>query len=172
MQLEVSDIISSQFTTNLAALRSILVKAQEHAKERKFDENKYLDMKLAPDMLNFTKQIQIASDSAKFAVSRLSGKTAPAFADEEKTLAELITRVTNTMEYVQGFKKEDFANYKNQTQTFHWNPGMSLSGHDYLTQFAIPNFYFHITTAYALLRSAGVNLGKSDFLGQVNWTKA
>jgi hypothetical protein len=172
MQHDVSGIISTQFTTNLDALRNILIKAQAHAKARNFDENKYLDMKLAPDMLNFTKQIQIACDTAKFSVSRLSGKTAPVFADEEKTLTELIARISNTMEYVQGFKKEDFTNYKNTTQTFPWMAGVSLSGSDYLTQMAIPNFYFHISMTYALLRSAGVELGKNDFLGKVNWAKA
>ena len=169
MQLDVCDIVSTQFTRSLESLRSLLVKAQDHAKERKFDENLYLDMKLAPDMFTFIRQVQMTCDTAKFAVSRLSGKTAPVFPDDEKTLSELVSRVSKTIEYVHGFKKEDFTDYKKQTITFPWNPGKSLTGEEYLVGFAMPNFYFHESMAYALLRHAGVNVGKGDFLGKINW---
>ena len=169
MQHDVSDIVSTQFTRTLEALRTILTKAQDHAKERKFDENLYLDMKLAPDMLNFTRQIQIACDTAKFACARLSGKTGPVFDDKEKTMAELIARVSNTLEYVNGFKKEDFANYKTVSVSFPWKPGVSMNGADYLASHAIPNLYFHTSMAYALLRQSGVLIGKGDFLGKQNW---
>lgn len=169
MQLDVWDITSHQFTRSLDGLRAVLLKAQEHAKQRNFDENLFLDMKMAPDMFTLAKQVQMTCDTAKFACSRLSGKTAPVFADDEKTLAQLIARVSNTMEYVQGFKREDFANWKTQTITFPWNPGKSLTGAEYLTGFAVPNFYFHDSMTYALLRQVGVNVGKGDYLSKLNW---
>lgn len=169
MQHPVSDFVVNQFSNNLQALRGILLKAQQHAGERKFDENLFLQLRLAPDMFPFVKQIQIACDVSKGAVARLSGKTAPAFADDEKTLVELIARIDKTLGFIREFKSEDFKDYAAKKISFPWYPGKELSGDDYLVSYAIPNFYFHITTAYAMLRQGGVNLGKGDFLGQINW---
>jgi len=165
----VYDIIQLQFTQNLNALKHCLLKAQGHAEANKFDAQCFLDTKLAPDMFPFKKQIQMISDNAKGAVSRLSGKEAPVFEDNEKSFAELVTRLDKTIEYVSSFKAEDFKNFDSQKAVFPWYPGKYLNGHDYLVSFAIPNFYFHLTTAYNLLRNSGVQIGKRDFLGDLAW---
>ena len=171
MQEIVNDIIVNQFGRSLKALRGLLKKAQSHAQERKFDENLFLQTRLAPDMFPFVRQVQIVSDTAKATVARLSGKTAPSFPDEEKTLAELVTRVDKTLEYLNGFSAKYFANYTSQKITFPWNPGVHMTGDDYLSSFAIPNFFFHFTTAYDLLRLHGVQIGKGDYMGEMNWKK-
>jgi len=169
MHTLVFDLISTQYIGSLTALKVCLLKAKAHAEANKFDPNKFLDMKLAPDMFGFTKQIQIASDNAKGAVSRLSGKEAPKFEDNEKTFDEVLARLDKTIDYLSQFKADDFKNFQNQKVSFPWYPGKFLSGHDYLVGFALPNFYFHTTTTYNLLRGAGVQIGKGDFLGNLNW---
>lgn len=165
-------MICEQFTRNLNALSKILIKAKAHAEERKWDGNQWTQMKLAPDMFAFARQVQITSDTAKGAVARLAGKTPPAWADDEKTMEELISRVQKTVEYISTFKAQDFAQYHTHKVSFPWYPGHYLAGHDYLVSHAIPNFYFHLTTTYNLLRLHGVNLGKADFLGETQWHKA
>jgi hypothetical protein len=165
------DTIVNGFMRNLHGVKTILNKAQEHAKHHKFDVNTFLDMKLAPDMFNFTRQIQMASDNAKGAAARLSGSEAPKFEDNEKSWEELIARVDKTINYLAQFKSDDFKNYADQKISFPWYPGMHLTGHDYLTSFALPNFYFHVTTAYSILRGNGVQIGKGNFLGEINWKK-
>jgi len=163
------DTIVTGFIRNLHGLKTILHKTEEHAKNNKFDVNTFMDVKLAPDMFNFTRQIQMASDNAKGAVARLSGKEAPKFDDNEKNWEELIARVDKTINYLSQFKADDFKNYADHKISFPWYPGMHLTGHDYLTSFAIPNFYFHVTTAYAIARSQGVALGKRDYIPGMNF---
>ena len=120
-------------------------------------------------MFPLGKQIQTACDAAKFCGARLT-LIAPPFHDEkEESFAELITRVDNTIEYLNSLKEEDFEDFEQRKIKFPWNPGKELSGKDYLVEFALPNFYFNITTAYNILRSTGLDLGKADFLGQINW---
>jgi len=165
----VYDLVASQFLRNLKGLKSCLEKAKTHAENCQYSSDKLLDVKLAPDMFNFTKQVQIASDTAKGAVARLSGKEAPKFEDNEKTLDELIMRVDKTISYLADFKADDFKNFSAQSVSFPWYPGKSLDGHEYLVAFALPNFYFHLTTSYNLLRNAGVQIGKMDFLHHLNW---
>jgi hypothetical protein len=172
MQHDIHDIVVNQYTRTLEALRGILLKAQEHAKERKFDENSFLQLRIAPDMFPLVRQVQIACDGAKFACAKLSGKPAPAFADEEKTLEELFQRINKTLEFIQGFKKEDFKAYEAQKITFPWYPGKAIMGNDYIISHSIPNFFFHVSAVYMLIRGAGVNIGKADFLGKQNWISA
>ena len=164
-------IVVKQYLTNLKALKGILSKARAHAEANKYDPNLLLDLKLAPDMMNFTRQIQILSDTAKGSVARLSGKEIPSFPDTEKTWEEIVSRVDKTIDYVAKFKAEDFKNFADKKATFPWNPGSHLEGNDFFTSFSIPNFYFHFSMAYALLREAGVPLGKGDYLGEINWKK-
>lgn len=171
MKHSLNDLISNQFTRSLVALKGMLHKAGEFAKERKFDENLFLQLRLAPDMFPLVRQVQIATDGAKGAAARLSGKTAPVFPDEEKTIPELIARIDKTIDFLRSFKAEDFKDYETRTMSFPWNPGSFLKGEDYLSSHALPNFYFHLTTAYAILRLHGVALGKGDFLGEQNWQK-
>ena len=169
MKHSVNDLVVNQFSRSLIALKGMLGKAREHAEGRKFDENTFLQMRLAPDMFPFVKQVQITTDTAKFAASRLSGKAAPTFNDDETTLAQLIERVDKTLTYLRTFNATDFEGYASKKASFGWKPGVSLSGEDYLSSHAIPNFYFHMATTYCLLRASGVNVGKGDFLGEQNW---
>ena len=171
MNHSIHDIFVNQFSRNLRSLRTLLNKAQEHAKARNFDPNLFLQTRLAPDMFPLVRQVQMITDNAKGAAARLSGKTLPVYKDEEKSIEELIARVDKTIDYLASFNEADFKEYKNQQISFPWNPGNYLKGADYLTAFAIPNFYFHLTTAYNLLRANGVDIGKKDFLGEVNWIK-
>ncbi len=172
MNVNVSDLIINQFSKNLLALRGILEKARTHADNHKFNPDLFLDTKLAPDMFNFTRQVQITTDIAKGAAARLGGKTAPIFEDKEKSLEDLISRVNMTLNFLENFKPEDFAEFREKKISFPWKPGASLEGIDFLTSHAIPNFYFHMSMTYALLRSFGVNIGKGDFLGAQNWKNA
>lgn len=169
MQPTVNEFIVEQFSRSLTNLKNILKKAQAHAHERKFDESLFLHSRLATDMFPLARQVQIACDIAKASCARLSGTTAPSFADEEKTMAELFTRIDKTLDYVKTFTNSDFKGYENQTISFHWNPGKHLKGHDYLISYAIPNFYFHLSAVYGILRSNGVHLGKGDYLGEMQW---
>lgn len=169
MQPTVNEIVVEQFSRSLNNLKNILKKAQTHAQERKFDENLFLQSKLATDMFPLARQVQIVCDTAKLSCSRLSGTTAPAFPDEEKTITELLARVDKTLDYIKTFATNDFKGYENQKISFHWNPGKHIMGHDYVLSYALPNFYFHLTTAYAILRSSGVHLGKGDYLGEMQW---
>lgn len=169
MQPTVNEIVVDQFSRSLGSLKNLLKKAQAHAQERKFDENLFLQSKLATDMFPLIKQVQIACDTAKLTCSRLSGTQAPAFPDDEKTVGELQTRIDKTLDYIKTFATNDFKGYENQKISFFWNPGKHIMGNDYITSYAIPNFYFHLTTAYAILRSNGVHVGKGDYLGEMQW---
>lgn len=171
MNHSVANIVVDQYSRSLEALKNILLKAREHAKQRKFDENSYLSLKFAPDMFPFSRQIQICSDTAKSAVAKLSGKQAPSFPDEEKTLEDLIGRLDRTLDYVRSFSDKDFANYAAQKVSFPWYPGKYMTGADFLATHSIPNFYFHAAAAYLLLRAHGVEVGKPDFLGNQPWIK-
>ena len=144
-------------------------KAQAHAEARKFDTGNYLGLRLAPDMLPFTKQIQIACDAAKFGVARLAGVEAPKFEDNETSIAELRERIRKTIAYVQSVPAEQIDGTDAKDVVVPRRDGsMTLKGEIYLKHFVLPNFFFHVTTAYALLRHNGVELGKSDYLGTLS----
>jgi uncharacterized protein len=149
--------------TNLSA---ILDKATQHAAARKIDPAVLLGLRLFPDMLPFTKQVQLACDFAKGAAARLSGNEPPKFADEEKTIDELKARIAKTIDYVKGFKPAQIDGSEDRAiaipiggQTY------NFKGQGYLLGMVLPNFFFHLTTAYDLLRHGGVEIGKRDFLG-------
>jgi uncharacterized protein len=165
----VHEMIAVQFPRSLKALRTILKKGQGFAQDRKFDENVLLQARLAPDMLPLVKQVQITTDNAKGAVARLTGKTVPAFADDETTLEQLLARIDKTITVLQDTKPDDFKDYATKKITFHYIPGKEISGADYFSSHLIPNFYFHMATTYALFRSSGVHIGKGDYLGEQNW---
>jgi len=149
--------------TNLSA---ILDKAVASAEARKIDPAVFVSARLAPDMNPFSAQIQTASDSAKGAGARLTGTEAPSFPDTETTFPELQARIKNTIDYLQSLKPEQFdgADTRDVIMKFP-NGEMKFSGQDFLFSFALPNFFFHLTTAYAILRHNGVPIGKMDFLG-------
>ena len=151
----------------LGNLLGWLDKAEAHAQARKFEPNNYLGLRLAPDMLPFSRQIQIASDTAKGCVARLAGVDVPKWDDNETTLAELRARVSKTLDYIKSFSAAQIDGSEGREIKIPTRSGEPLvfSGEAYLKHYALPNLFFHITTAYALLRHAGVAIGKSDYLG-------
>jgi hypothetical protein len=154
------------FARMLGNLNQWLVKAEAHAAARKFDPAVLFGARLAPDMLPLSKQVQIACDGAKFAVARLAGVDAPKFDDSEATLAELRERVDQTIAFVQSVAVAQIDGSEERDITVPRRDGpMVLKGEIYLKHWALPNFFFHVTTTYALLRHNGVELGKSDYLG-------
>ena len=161
------DLTIVQFTKMFSNLREILNKSAAHAEAKKFDVNVLLNSRLAPDQFNFIRQIQITCDTAKLGVARLTGKTdtVPVHADTETTLAELQARIQSVQDYLAGFSAADFANADSIKVTNPRWEGKHLLGYDFLMHHVIPNFYFHFTTAYAILRHNGVDLGKKDYLG-------
>ena len=141
-------------------------KAQAHADARKFDSANYLGLRLAPDMLPLTKQIQIATDMSKGCVARLSGQEIPKWEDNEVTLAELRARLDKAIAYVQSVPAMQIDGTEDKEIVLPLRQGeMRMTGQAYVLGFVLPNVYFHATAAYALLRQAGVELGKRDFLG-------
>jgi uncharacterized protein len=154
------------FVRMLSNLGHWLDKAETHAQAKKFETTVYLSARLAPDMLPFTKQIQIACDGAKFAVARLAGVESPKFEDNETSFAELRERVRKTIDYVQSVPAAQIDGSEAKDIVIPRRDGsMTMKGEVYLKHYVLPNFYFHLTTAYALLRHNGVELGKTDFLG-------
>ena len=155
------------FVRMFANLDQWLVKAEAHAVSRKFDPALLLAVRLAPDMLPLASQVQIASDTAKFCVARLAGVEAPKFDDDEASIADLRGRVRRTIDYVQSVPAAQINGSETREVSVPRRAGpLVLDGETYLKHYALPNFYFHVTTAYALLRHNGVDLGKADFLGQ------
>jgi len=154
------------FVAMLKNLGGWLDKAEAHAAAKKFEPSVYLSARLAPDMLPFTNQVQIACDTAKFLIARLAGVEAPKFDDSETSLAELRTRVAATIEFIQSVPaaKVDGSEAK-EVSLPRRSGAVVMTGEAYLKHFALPNFFFHATTAYALLRHNGVEIGKMDFLG-------
>ncbi len=154
------------FIKLLGNLKAILEKAAQHAAAKKIDESVFANARLYPDMLPLSAQVQIASDMARGTMARLSGAEPPAVEDKEKTLAELIARIDAAVAYVRSFQAAqiDGSQTRQITRKLRGNQ-VTFTGVDYLLTFAMPNFYFHVTTTYAILRHSGVELGKGDFLG-------
>ena len=150
----------------LANLSKILDKAVAQAKAEDKALSTLLEAQLAPDMRPFPFQIQSASDAAKGAGARLAGIEAPSMPDTETTFPELKQRLEKTIAFLATIKPEQLAGAEDRTIVLKFPQGeMKFSGRDYLAGFALPNFFFHVTTAYALLRHKGINIGKMDFLG-------
>ena len=154
------------FVRMLGNMTAWLDKAEAHAQARKFDSSVYLNARFAPDMLPFTKQIQIACDAVKFGVARLSGVEAPKFEDNEANFADLRARIRKTLDYIESVPASQIDGTETKDVVVPRRDGsMTLKGEAYLKHFVLPNFFFHVTTTYALLRHNGVDLGKTDFLG-------
>lgn len=163
------ELTAPQLKLMLKNLKNILNKTKKWAEPKKIDMGVFLQTRLAPDMFPLSRQIQICTDIAKGCAARLTLQKAPTFEDTEQTLDQFIDRIDKTISYLETVKPEQFNDYKSAVVEFPWNPGKVLKGQDYLIQHAIPNFYFHLTTAYAILRANGVNLEKADFLGEQNY---
>jgi len=161
------DVSVPVFSERLRALALILTKAEANASERKIDPQVLIGARLAPDMLPLTKQVQIATDHAKGAPSRLAGREVPRYEDDEASFADLQARIAKTRDYLATFKPEELAGSEDRTVTLKLGGAdMEFKGQKYLLDVAMPNFYFHVTTAYDILRHNGVPLGKAVFLGR------
>jgi hypothetical protein len=151
----------------LASLSDVLAKAEAHAHENKIDPNALLQARLFPDMFPLTRQVQIACDFGKSIPSRLAGVDVPAYDDSEQTFAELQARIARTLAFIDGLDPAGFDGSEDQPIVL--RPGTpkerSIGGQAYLLNYGLPQFFFHVTTAYDILRHAGVDLAKKDFLG-------
>lgn len=155
------------FQCGFTVLSKLLDKAEAFAEEKKIKPEILVNARLAPDMLSLAGQIQRMSDTAKGAAARLTGTEAPSFPDDETTLGDLRARIEKTVAYLASVPEAAFEGAADRTVVLKTRGGeMSSSGKDYLLTFVLPNFYFHLTTAYAILRHNGVAVGKLDFLGR------
>ena len=157
------------FVKMLTNLKSVLQKAAAHAQARKIDDAVLVNARLYPDMLPLSKQIQIASDFARGTAARLAGAEPPSYEDNEKTLTELIARIDRTIEFLRTKKagEIDGSEGREIVRPVRGEPH-KFSGVNYLLQYALPNFFFHATTAYAILRHNGIEVGKMDYIGKMD----
>jgi hypothetical protein len=167
MSISMYDVSIPVFTLSLNNLAAILDKAATHAEGKKVGPKVLADARLIVDMLPLSSQIQIACDTAKGAAARLAGVEVPKHDDTEATVAELKARIAKTLAFMKTIKREQLqgAETRDIVLQFPQNT-MKFTGINYLTNFVLPNFFFHVTIAYALLRKAGIEIGKRDFLGQ------
>lgn len=167
MSLTLHVVAEPLLTQSLNALSGVLAKAAGHAEAKKIDPAVLLQARLYPDMLPLVRQVQIASDFAKGSVARLAGVELPAWADDETTFDQLQARITRTLDFIASVDAAKFDGA--ETREIVLRPGTDkekrFDGQAYLVKYAIPQFLFHVTTAYAILRHNGVEIGKRDFMG-------
>jgi len=164
-KLSMHAVSAGVFARNLNNLSSMLTKAEQQAKAKGYDPAVLLSARLAPDMFPLTRQVQIACDHAKGCVARLAGHTPEVMEDTETTFEGLHARIRKVLAIVEGYKPDQFDGSETREITIKIpNSEFKFSGLDYVTQWAMPNFYFHLTMAYAILRHNGIELGKKDFL--------
>jgi len=157
------------FLRTLNNMLGWLDKAEENAKSRGFDAEVFLSARLSPDMMPLSRQIQIATDSAKNCVARLSGATPPTWEDDESSLDELRARLRKAIDYVSSVPASEIDGQEEREIVMPAGPDHTIrfSGQEFLTGFSLPNFYFHVSMTYALLRQGGVDIGKMDYLGSL-----
>lgn len=165
MSISMYRLTVPMFQRGIASLRTYLDKAEAYAKEKNIDPGILVAARLAPDMLPFSGQYQRASDSAKFTLARLTGTDAPKFEDNEKTIDDLRERLAKTEAYLAGFSTQALEGTETRQIILPGKNNGVLSGDEYVATFALPNFYFHVTTAHAILRNQGAPVGKRDYLG-------
>jgi uncharacterized protein len=161
-----------QCAQSLKTVETLLDKAEQHAAAKGFDVGVLLTSRLAPDMQPFIYQVQSACDYAKGAAGWLSGQVPPRHADDEQTIDEVRARIRKTVAFVESVDEAQYAEAGERKVKLSWAPGKVIGGEDYLLQVAIPNVYFHVAMAYAILRHKGVDVGKMDFLGLMNFVDA
>ena len=155
------------FQQILTSLSAILTKAAAHAEAKKIDPSVFITARIAPDMFPLSRQIQIATDHAKGASARLAGVEIPAFPDTETTFPELQARIAKTLDFIKNLKPAQFEGAASREVKLKIGGNeLTFSGQKYLFHGAFPNFFFHATTAYDILRHNGVEIGKRDFLGR------
>ena len=164
-KLSMHAITAPVFTSRLKSLSAILRKAEQQAKAKGYDPTVLLNGRLAPDMFHLIRQVQIATDQAKGCMARLAGHAPEAIEDTEATFAQLQARIAKVIGIVEGYKESDLEGSETREVTVKIpDSELKFSGLDYVSTWAMPNFYFHVTTAYAILRHNGIELGKRDFL--------
>lgn len=163
--LSIHDLTVFEMSKMLSNLNAWLGKAEDFAKERGFSVDVLVDARLAPDQFALVRQVQAACDTAKLGVARLAAVEAPSHPDEEKTIAELRARITSTLAFLETVTPEALEGAADREIRLPWIEGKACKGGDYLLEFSLPNFYFHLTTAYSILRHNGVCVGKYDFIG-------
>lgn len=166
MSLDLHHSVSGTSIRGLTALDKILDKAAAYAEARKIDPAVLLGSRLAPDMFPLGRQVQIACDFAKSSIARLAGMEVPKFEDTEVTIADFKARIARTLDFVRSVPAEKLAGA--ESRQIEWKAGsrdMSLQGAEYFGGYVVPNFYFHLSMAYAILRHNGLEIGKKDFLG-------
>ena len=169
MSFSLSQASVDAFTVTMNALSGVLEKASQFAAEKKVDPAVLLATRLYPNMFTLTRQVQIVTDGAKGGPSRLAGVEPPRFEDNETTIEQLRDRLARTVKHLHTLDRAKIDAAANTEIVFPVGPTnkMKMKGAEYLSQFVIPNFYFHATTAYGILRHCGVDIGKRDFLGQI-----
>jgi len=160
--------VVQQCSRSLGNLQVCLDKAVQHAAAKEFDVNVLLTSRLAPDQHHFIYQVQSACDYVKGAAGWLSGQSPPKHEDKEQSIDEVRERIRKTIAFVESVREDQYAGATERKVKLSWAPGKVIGGADYLLQVTIPNVFFHITTAYAILRHNGVDVGKMDFLGVLN----
>ena len=167
MSISMYEACAPRFASMLRNLDAILGKAQAHAAAKKIDPAVLISARLFPDMLPFVKQVQIATDHAKGAVARLAGVEVPRFEDTEQNFDELRARLAKTIAFVESFSAEQIDGSEDREITLRaGGKDLAFKGMPYLIGYAIPNFYFHLVTAYNILRHNGIEIGKGDYLGK------
>jgi uncharacterized protein len=166
--MHIYDLTVRQLVKTLQNVDRWLVMASAHAQKTGADPATILNARLAPDQFTFVRQVQVACDNAKFIPGRLAGKQWPTHPDTETTFDQLHARIASVAGYVETFSPDDFADLAERKITLPWMKDGWLRAEDYLIQFALPNFYFHVVTAYSILRHVGVPLGKYDYLGALS----
>ena len=169
MSISMYDASVPVFARGLTSLKNVLAKGAASAAARKIDESVLLNARLAPDMFPLSRQVHVATDFARGTVARLTGVEPPKWDDNEKSFAELIARVDRAIEAVKSFSaaQVDGSETRSVTRPVRGEPKV-FAGINYLLQYSLPNFYFHATTAYAILRHNGVDVGKGDFIGALD----
>lgn len=168
----VSFTVVQQCRWTLHQMDGWIDKARHHASHRRYDANLLLQARLAPDMFPLVRQYGSACDNAKLLAARLSSRQAPVHADNQTSWEEVRARISDVVQWLAALREEDFAGAAAVRATFPWFPGKALAAEPYLFQYAVPNFHFHATTAYAILRHNGVEIGKADFLGSLPFQDA
>lgn len=156
-----------QAAKSLENIERWIEKGGAYGESRSFDPTVLLTARLAPDQYHFTRQLQAACDAAKFLAARTAGREPPAHPDTETDVQALRARIRSVVEYLKGFTAADFEGADARVVPISWMPGKALSAKDYLWKLALPNLYFHLTTAYSILRHNGVDVGKADFIGEL-----
>jgi hypothetical protein len=171
MSISIYTMAIDTFVPMLRTLSALLDKGAEHARAKGSDPEQLVDARLAPDMFPLVKQVQIACDHAKGAAARLSGREPPLMEDNERTLGELKSRIKRTLDYVEGISANDYEGAEKRHIKFPLIDDLVLdvNGTQFLRDWALPHFYFHVVTAYDILRHEGVPIGKRDYLAHIGY---